>query len=1207
MILVAIRQFRLNLGNVSKLQMNRWDHASGAGNPSSWGILAVGFLLFNVAETFAQSADATNDSAVIRVVEAKGVVEVRPAGSGDWVLTRTNQLLKPGWRLRTGPNSRASILWSDRSVLRFDELTEVEVLNSPDARENAWLNLARGALSFFHRAEPGRIRIISQGITASVEGTEFVMRSDPSRRNRPVEIFVLDGRVAFGNEFDTVDVVEGWQAALLGDGTLVTSRGILTESLLQWALYYPAVLDLDDLLLSDTERAVLLESMNAYRTGDLMAALDKFPKGRSATSAAERIYLGALLLGVGQVAKTELILGSLGGLDPDSREGRLVQALRTLIAAVRFDSRPASGRTNFATESLAASYYAQSRATGDESLAQALALAEQATKTSPEFGFAWARLADLRLSFGEVRLAELAIDESLRRSPRNAQSLAVKGFVLASRNDSDAALHWFNQAIAADPALANAWLGRGLARIRRGLREEGLEDLTVAAALEPQRALLRSYLGKAYGDIGDRDLADHELAIARRLDPEDPTAWLYSALHLQQGNRINEAILALEQSKERNDNRSMFRSRMLLDQDRAVRSANLASIYREAGMEDVSLGEAARAITYDYANSSAHLLVSDSFNALRDPSRFNLRHETVWFNELLLANLLAPAGAARLSQTIGQLSYSRLFESDHLGLASLTDVRSDKQLRQLAAQFGTVNDTSWALDLDYQHNEGVRPNNHLDRVEWYTTVKQQVTFNGSLLFLAKYQNFDAGDNFQYQDQTNFRPHFSFKERQDPILVGGYHHEWSPGIHTLMLGGRVATDLQYADRQANQWVLLAPNDDLEPLDVKLSSEVEIYTAELQQILQADRVTLIGGVHWQGGAFDSRYSMGNPGGPNALSFPSNAITGVFSEDFNRLKGYGYLMVEPLDRLWFTAGFSYDQLTMPDNFRHPPLSSGTDGREVLGPKAAMAWNPWPDLAIRAMYSRFMGGVSLDESFRLEPSQLVGFPQAFRTVISESVVGSVAAPEYDTSGGALDWVIGPRTYAGLQGWWLESSARRTIGVFRNDDSDEFFDPGTTAERLDYDEVSFLGYVNQLIGEGLAVGADYRFTDATLKLSYPEASAILATSPNHTKHSLLHRLGCHALYNHSSGLFSRVDVGYYLQSNEGPSGQRDDNKAVKLPGDGFVQVDWSMGWRFARRKGEVALGILNLTDANYRLNPLTYHPELPRERVYFARLSFQF
>src|SRR4029079_10863330 len=124
-----------------------------------------------------------------------------------------------------------------------------------------------------------------------------------------------------------------------------------------------------------------------------------------------------------------------------------------------------------------------------------------------------------------------------------------------------------------------------------------LEDLQTAAILEPTRSLVRSYVGKAFAELGDERLAHKELDYAAALDPNDPTAWLYLALLKQQENRINEATSDLEASQERNDNRSLFRSRLLLDEDRAVRSANLASIYRDAGMFDVSVHEASRAVT----------------------------------------------------------------------------------------------------------------------------------------------------------------------------------------------------------------------------------------------------------------------------------------------------------------------------------------------------------------------------------------------------------------------------------------------------------------------------------------------------------------------------------------------------------------------------------------------------------------------------------
>ena len=75
-----------------------------------------------------------------------------------------------------------------------------------------------------------------------------------------------------------------------------------------------------------------------------------------------------------------------------------------------------------------------------------------------------------------------------------------------------------------------------------------------------------------------------------------------------------------------------------------MRNANLARIYQNAGMKEVAVREATRAVENDYTNASAHLFLANSFDALRDPDRILLRYETPWFNELLLANLLVARG-----------------------------------------------------------------------------------------------------------------------------------------------------------------------------------------------------------------------------------------------------------------------------------------------------------------------------------------------------------------------------------------------------------------------------------------------------------------------------------------------------------------------------------------------------------------------------------
>src|SRR5262249_26953484 len=137
--------------------------------------------------------------------------------------------------------------------------------------------------------------------------------------------------------------------------------------------------------------------------------------------------------------------------------------------------------------------------------------------------------------------------------------------------------------------------------------------------------------------------------------------------------------------------------------------------------------------------------------------------------------------------------YSRLFDGNRIGLTTDTEYRSDGQWRQLASQYGTYGNTSYALDLDYRHYDGVRPNNDLTRTEWFSQIKHQFTPQDTTFFFAEYRDFDSGDNFQYYEPTNSKPDFRITESQKPNLVLAHHHEWSPGVHTLLMAGRFIND------------------------------------------------------------------------------------------------------------------------------------------------------------------------------------------------------------------------------------------------------------------------------------------------------------------------------------------------------------------------------------------------------------------------------
>ena len=100
-------------------------------------------------------------------------------------------------------------------------------------------------------------------------------------------------------------------------------------------------------------------------------------------------------------------------------------------------------------------------------------------------------------------------------------------------------------------------------------------------------------------------------------------------------------------------------------------------------------------------------------------------------------------------------------------------------------------------------------------------------------------------------------------------------------------------------------------------------------------------------------------------------------------------------------------------------------------------------------------------DTSVRLEPTQIGGFNQAFRSLIPESVIGLVPGTMFETFGVGLEQKFPTRTYLTLAGEALYSDADRDIGAYYITAAGQV--PGQTRQSLDFRErtlaVSFKFY----------------------------------------------------------------------------------------------------------------------------------------------------
>ncbi len=1121
-----------------------------------------------------------------QVLVIEGTVSFRHAGATNWSSSYAGQILNQGDSLQTATRSRATVQFSDLSVLRINESTVFGIEPPASVNKKPLLDLKSGSLYFFSREKPAQIQFRTPSASGAIRGTEFDLQASVTGETL---LTLLDGEVDLVNDLGTVQLRSGEQGYVVA-GKAPGVRPIINAiNIIQWCLYYPAVVDVDEIAFSAKEKELLSESLNAYRSGDFLRTLAALPDNL-APSPAVTTYRAALEMSVGQVDHANVLLKGTPSTKP-------ILALYEMIAAVQGTTWEENTPPSSASEWLAQSYYLQSKAQPEAALAEAYA----ATTNSPSFGFAWIRAAELEFGLRHLAKANADLAKGLKLSPRDAQAWVIQGFMSAALNQNTQARANFEEAIRVDGALANAWLGRGLCRIRQGDSEGGQKDLQVAAALEPRRSLLRSYLGKAFQNAGQEKLAEKDLRLAKTLDPNDPTPWFYSALLDTQENRVNQAVEDFGKSQALNDNQKLFRSKFLLDQDLAVRQANLALAYRDAGMDDVSRREAARAVDNDYANYSAHLFLADSYADLLDPRHENLRYLQAMDDEWLTANLLAPVGARSISKNVAERDYQPFFVEDGLGISSSTEYRSSGAWTQDAAQYGSADKMDYAIESFYQSDPGQRRNNDLEELQVSAQVKMQIDQQDSLFVRAEYFDRSAGDLAQYYSPKTYQPSLRMTEVQsDPNLTFGLHREWEPGMHTLIVVSRLHDDLQtscagiqplflYYRNHKILWV----NPPVFPFDEGHENQSTGYSSEVQQIWEGHSQTLILGGKFQTASYDTASDMN----ATMLKIPQQ-----FDASMQREALYAYDYWQVIDPVRITLGASYDHLDYPVEVFSPPISNQTAEKDQFSPKVGVIYTPWDDTSVRAHYTRSLGGVEAENELTVEPTMVGGINQSFYGIFPESSAGAVPASDLSTLALEMDHSFKTRTYVALELSDLKSDADNAIGVLTNKTFFRIADsPSISIQKLRYDEQTLAFSMHQLLGAEWSTGLRYSISKADLDGSFPDVPSTAGNSSAliWNQSAIMNQVSLHLNFNHSSGFFSQLQSLWTAQCNEGYT--------PGLENSDFWQHNFFAGYRFPKRHAEIRLGVLNLADRDYRLNPLNLMNELPRERTFVANFKFSF
>lgn len=882
-------------------------------------------------------------------------------------------------------------------------------------------------------------------------------------------------------------------------------------------------------------------------------AKSRFPSSPQPPTQAALLYLIQ-----GRVAEARQELERALTLDPGYAPAH---GLRSNIALVRNEKEVAhhAAQQAIAANPLSASAYLDLSLVkqADFRLEEALQAARKALELEPDNPMAMIQVGRLLFGLGRLSEALSMVEEARRRAPSDPLIASTWGFLLLTQGKVKEALTALDQAIEQDSTRGEPHLGRGLALFRQNRTEEAVQEMWMATLLEPKVSLFWSYLGKALYEVKRYPSEMDPLAIAKKLDPRDPTPWFYDAIRKQSVNRPVEALEDLQRSIELNDNRAVYRSRLLMDQDLAARGATLARVYDELGFRQRALTEGWQSLNVDPANYSAHRFLADSYAALP-------RHEIAKVSELLQSQLLQPISISPVQPQLAESElfilggsgpqqpslneFNPLFVRDRFALLASGIAGEQNTIGDEVVHLGVWGPISYSLGQFHYDTNGFRKNHDLNQDIYNAFVQASLTPNTNAQIEYRFTDTDKGDR-DLRFLGDFLPN-ERQERETQSARLGLHHAFSPRSDLITSFIYKHVDGELRDRP------------FPSLGIDSTSKEDGYLGEIQHLFRSQSWHVISGF-------------------GHLTIDSRAVDTFDDQDLGErfrivdTKGvhhtnlYVYSLVNYFKKATVTVGVSadfFDGVTM--------------DRDQVNPKVGVTFSPLLNTTLRAAIFRTLKRPLLSDQ-TIEPTQVAGFNQFFDDF------NGTDAWRY---GVGIDQRFSPTLYAGAEVSMrdLEVPFLRTVivnGV------------PTTKREVDWREYLARAYLYWTPHTWLAVSGEYQYERFDR-----DPEAVVGIKDVDT-----HRLPFGITLFHPSGFSAKIKVTYVDQEGDfrpqgaplGFSKQGDDR---------FWVVDAAVRYRLPNRLGFITIEARNLFDERFRFQDTDpTNPQIQPTRSIFARFTFAF
>ncbi|MDD5104756.1 MAG: TonB-dependent receptor [Desulfuromonadaceae bacterium] len=1058
-----------------------------------WMNLSVMLLIFATMSAALPAHGETVCSHVTgRIVVREGLVEVRRNGVSSWETGRAEQPVCAGDTVAARHDGRATIRLENNTIIRLASNSAITFTEVATGRPSL-IDMLKGSAYFLSR-RPRPFSIKTPFANASVEGTEFQIRLDDLQ----AEVNLFEGALSLRNEAGSLRIAAGETGVARAGAAPFAGMKVQPAHAVSWALYYPPLFDLRASAPEGWQR--LMELLASGRDEDVRRAVAEFGLAHS------------------DLLAMQSLLALVQNRDNDAET----------LAQSAVDASP-----DGAAPLMACSYVRQSR--GD--INGALAVVEEITTNHPRHAVGLARYAELLLINGDIGRSREIAARAIELDPQVDAVAGLSGFSLLAERRPGKAREAFVAAETRNPAAPMPHLGLGIALIALRDVAAGREQIEMAVALDPTSSLLRSYLGKAYLEEGRFGDAGKQLEMAKEFDPNDPTPFLYTACLKQSLNRPVEALADAGESIARNENRLVYRSPHLLDQDLSVRLTSLAQVYGDLGFNNLALAEAARGLALDPDSPAGHRYLSDGYAALP-------RHQMARVSELLQSQLLNPLASDALqphlhesrlgvaesgiNNTLGYNEYSSLFGRRGVSAQAGGIVGNDRILGDELVVTGNLPRGTISFGQYHQQSEGFRPNADY-RQDIYRVFTQKVlSSQTSVQAEYRFRTFDRGDL-----EVRFDPaDYLTSRRQDDTS------------QMFRLGGRYAasTDITYLASLMYGTNRYGVDDtDNGSKIFGLKTDDDEYSAELQQLYRLRWLRLVSGM---GVMLLERRDETELPSFDETGMPLIDESGMLTLFLNKTKRNAE----------YYSAYSYATITLSKNMSliaglGANFTRGTDrDRNQLNPKTGLVWNPLPGTTLRAATFRTLKKPMIGDQ-TVEPTNVAGFNQLYDDYESTS------SWRY---GVGIDQKIGDRLYAGAEYSWRNLSVPVTMLTMT----------GSNVQMFPWKEKAARGYVNAVLYPMLTAITEYRYERF-------ERSAGSSNIPEITTQTVPLGVNLHSLGGFSASVTGTLHIqkGVFTSNTTG----------MAYPGsDRFWLLDASLSYRLPKRFGTVSLVGKNLADTAF-------------------------